>query len=745
MSFVRGTWATLKRELLAYFCSPIAYVLGAAFLVVQGYAFWLLCQTLGSQQAPAGAVLAYFFGGGFLFWLFLLLLISVLTMRLFAEEEQTGTIEALLTAPVPAGSLVLGKYLAALGFYACLWVPTLAYPALLRAYAGEPGAIDPGPLVAGYLGTLLVGASALALGLLASAVARTQLVAAALSFVPLTGLILVGPLAEVYAQQPGLRAVLEHVNVFTHLSELGRGVVDSRRFAFHGALLAWALLAAAQVLRARRGDARAVLQATGRTLLAAAVLLGVNVLAARRPLRADWTRAHVYELSVRTRALLDTLAAEKKQVQVTAFGAALDDRSDLGRHLLELLRRAEAASSGALRVERVDPERDRARTRLLSEQFQLDTADALQGALIVSCEGRQRVLGRAELGEYAPPEPGAEPHLTEFRGEEALAGAILTVASGRTPLLCFTRGHGEAEHDNLSGSGLSDLAQHLKRQNFALRALTTPEELAEIPAACDAVVVVGPERPFLPGEAAALSRYLQRGGRLLALLGALLDRGLTRHLDTGLEELLLGVGIELQRAVVVDPPQRVGTSLSFLVEQTYTEHPLAVGMQDRRTVWPLTRPVRPVQGPAHEPGWQAHAAVTASDQSFAVTDPTALRTEPPPRPAPAPGTDAGLVPIAAAASATPAGARTEARVAVFGSTQIAWNDSLVLYNRDLLLGAAEWLTDAQARVGLPPKRLEQVRLVIAEDQQRRLFFIVVCSMPLMVLLLGLGVAWIRRR
>ncbi len=82
------TLAVARRELLAYFLSPISYIVAALFLVVHGYSFFLLCQLLQSRQAQAGAVMQYFFGGTFLYWLFVMFVVSVLTMRLLAEERQ---------------------------------------------------------------------------------------------------------------------------------------------------------------------------------------------------------------------------------------------------------------------------------------------------------------------------------------------------------------------------------------------------------------------------------------------------------------------------------------------------------------------------------------------------------------------------------------------------------------------------------------------------------------------------------
>src|SRR5262249_42081417 len=148
-----------RRELAAYFYSPVAYIVLALFLVIQGITFTLFLQFLNHPSAPPGAVMSYFFGGTFLFWISVIPATAFLSMRLIAEERRTGTIEALLTAPVRDAEVVLGKYLACLGFYTLLWVPAVLYVALLWRFGGRP---DFGPIAAGYVGAILVGAALLA-------------------------------------------------------------------------------------------------------------------------------------------------------------------------------------------------------------------------------------------------------------------------------------------------------------------------------------------------------------------------------------------------------------------------------------------------------------------------------------------------------------------------------------------------------------------------------------------------------
>ncbi len=132
---MRPLLSLIRREFAAYFLSPVAYVTIAVFLLVAGHLFYLTMSALnetGSRgiEYPMAQLL-----GDERFWLVFLFIPPLLTMRLFAEERSTGTLEVLMTAPLRDWQIVLGKYLACLAFYVILWLPTLAYlPALQGAY-----------------------------------------------------------------------------------------------------------------------------------------------------------------------------------------------------------------------------------------------------------------------------------------------------------------------------------------------------------------------------------------------------------------------------------------------------------------------------------------------------------------------------------------------------------------------------------------------------------------------------------
>jgi ABC-2 type transport system permease protein len=210
--------AIAGRELRSYFVSPLAYVVAAFFMLVAGYLFSLiLYHTKQANLQPLFSNLAVMF----------LLITPALTMRLLADERRTGTIELLMTSPITDRELVLGKYLAAVLYLVFLLALTLVFPIIL-AVSAKP---DWAPIWTGYLGTLLLGASFMALGVLASSLTSNMIVAAMITF----AFSLVVWLLPSAGQMFGGAAndVMTYMSVINHQENLGRGVLDSTDILFY--------------------------------------------------------------------------------------------------------------------------------------------------------------------------------------------------------------------------------------------------------------------------------------------------------------------------------------------------------------------------------------------------------------------------------------------------------------------------------------------------------------------------------
>jgi ABC-2 type transport system permease protein len=236
---MRNVLHIARRELAAYFGSPVAYVVGAVYLAVMGGMFGLIL--VYSREAT----MAYLFYHG-VSLLFLVLVSQVLTMRLLAEEQRQGTMELLLTSPVRDGEVVLGKYLASLGVFLALVGLTLAFPLVLLRL-GNP---DIGPLLSGYLGYSLLGAAMLAIGVFASSVTQNQIIAAVLGIGANLILWVSGDLGDYVGET--LRPVVQYLPLFSHYTDMVRGIIDTKDLVYLLSVIVLFLFLSTRMVETRR-------------------------------------------------------------------------------------------------------------------------------------------------------------------------------------------------------------------------------------------------------------------------------------------------------------------------------------------------------------------------------------------------------------------------------------------------------------------------------------------------------------
>jgi ABC-2 type transport system permease protein len=249
---VRAFWAITKRELFAFFVTPLAWVLILVFVIVQGMHFYLLVDHFASQPDATGdeTPLTAFFGNTVLLYLVLFMLVPPMTMRAFAEERRSGTIESLMTAPVSSAAVVLAKYTAVLTTYVAMWLPTVLYLVIL----GRAGALDWRAAASAYLGVLLVGAGYLALGICASALSRSQFLAMVWTALVLLVLFILGIGEFVTREGTLMHAVCAHVSVWAHMNDFASGLVDTRRLVFYGTLVVLPLFVTTRAVDSWRSE-----------------------------------------------------------------------------------------------------------------------------------------------------------------------------------------------------------------------------------------------------------------------------------------------------------------------------------------------------------------------------------------------------------------------------------------------------------------------------------------------------------
>ncbi|MHC5025156.1 MAG: ABC transporter permease subunit [Planctomycetota bacterium] len=231
---MKGMLAVLKRELIGYFTTPVAYVFTVIFLILTG----VFTFNIGGLYERGQADLRPFFE--FHPWLYLFLIPAV-SMRLWAEERRSGTIELLMTLPLPQWASVVGKYLAAWAFTGIALV--LTFPVWITVnILGDP---DNGVICAAYIGSFLMAGGFLAIGSCVSAMTKSQVIAFVLTVVLCFGFLLAGfpPVLDFFsgwAPQTIVDAIASF-SFLTHFDAISKGVIDARDLIFFLTLIALAL------------------------------------------------------------------------------------------------------------------------------------------------------------------------------------------------------------------------------------------------------------------------------------------------------------------------------------------------------------------------------------------------------------------------------------------------------------------------------------------------------------------------
>ena len=251
---MRNILAIAGKELRGYFASPIAYIVIGAFALLFGYFFYAGVaffnrQSMQMAMGQGGTMninqmlVTPVFINATVMMLFLL---PAITMRTYAEEKRSGTIELLLTSPVTDTEIILGKFLGAMGLYAAMLAVTLIH-ILLLFWFGNP---EWKPIASAYLGMLLMGGCFIAVGLLISSLTKNQIVAGVVTFAVFLMLwvinwigVFVGPTAQ---------AILSHLSITDHFDDFSRGVIDTKHLVYYLSFISLGLFLTAKSVDSER-------------------------------------------------------------------------------------------------------------------------------------------------------------------------------------------------------------------------------------------------------------------------------------------------------------------------------------------------------------------------------------------------------------------------------------------------------------------------------------------------------------
>ncbi len=587
MVWFRQFWAIVRREVSGYFHAPIAYVFGVMFLVVQGVSFWATVKVLAdpSQRAPYGAVLRSLYGGTFLYWVVLIVVVSVISMRLLAEERRSGIWEALMTTPVREGTVILAKWFAAVLFLVVLWLPTLLFLGVLNAHTPVDVGLDFGPILGAYIGVVVIATGFLGVGIAASAATTNQIIAAMITFSLLLGLVLVGHVRMIaaawFADWPVLSQIAAVIDVRAHMDAFARGAIEVRWLVLHTsvAVVGVSLAAVLATLGRKRSSIR-IRRAISMTLIVVIAILG-NAIATQYGKVWDLTRNQVNTLDERTLAILAEIRSEMDVLVVPPQ----DDVFAPEFAEVDRVVRRFATAQPLLRYRVLDPVLKPSQIDEFAREFALAPADLRQGGLVVFQSGeRRRAVDLLDIAGFDRDSLGVGT-MSRFRAEEAFASAIMELGATDTTTICFPFGHGEYRIDRVK-SPWSTLAQRLKRDGIQIESLARLP--TKIPPQCTVVALVGAQTPLRSAEVISLANFLNAGGRLFVALRSLRSnwREIADFPVSGLAVVLADYGISLPSAVVVDPAFATDRPFAWTTVSGYGQHPITSAFQDRRvTVW----------------------------------------------------------------------------------------------------------------------------------------------------------------
>ena len=253
---MNGFFTVYRKELYRLFSSPIFYVVAFIFLTLVGYFFYASVAYYSILSFRAGRdpflaqqlnltdmVLEPFFGS---MSIVLLLMVPLITMRLFAEEKKTGTAELLFTYPISDRGAVLGKFGAAISVMLMLLLGTLPAMIVLEILSSPPWAT----IIGGYLGLLMMSSAFVSLGLLASSLTENQIIAAAIAFGTLLLLWIIGWAESLVG--PTLGSVFKYISLLTHFDNFAKGILDSRDVIFYVLFIVLFLFSTLRILESRR-------------------------------------------------------------------------------------------------------------------------------------------------------------------------------------------------------------------------------------------------------------------------------------------------------------------------------------------------------------------------------------------------------------------------------------------------------------------------------------------------------------
>ncbi len=242
-----------KKELKQYFCTPFGWVVFAIIMFLQGLCLSSVLEQYDKRPVVNNLLLDSL--STYIFTIYFLFLFPLVTMKLFSEEERSGTLETLMTAPIRTWHVVLSKYFAALVFYCCLWIPLFLHIKIFSFFSSTPAPLNGGQMTGIFVILFLIGTFFIAVGCLASSLTSSQIIAAIVTFGLLAFHLVLGLVPGMMGESFSGAASAQffhYINMGEHINTFGQGLIDSRPFVYYLSMTLFTLLLTHHVVDYRR-------------------------------------------------------------------------------------------------------------------------------------------------------------------------------------------------------------------------------------------------------------------------------------------------------------------------------------------------------------------------------------------------------------------------------------------------------------------------------------------------------------
>ena len=509
----------LKKEIISYLSSLVAYVTIGVFLLVLGLFLWVFPQSSILDYGYAGLD-SLFSTAPYLF----MFLIPAITMRSLAEERKEGTFELLLTRPLTYWQIVLGKYFASLLLVLFALLPTLVYYYSVYTLGTPQGNIDTGGVIGSYIGLFLLGASFAAIGLFASSISKNQIIAFTVAvffcFFFYSGFDSLGQLLSLQ------NLSLENLGITAHYQSVSRGVLDTRDLVYFIILTGLFICLTLFVLIKQRqksmksADAKSCFSIVG-------ILILLGIISNFTFTRFDFTKEKRFTISKVSRGVMDSLKDEVRIAVYLKGDNFNGEMKRLQRATNDMLSDLQAYSHGKLQFESVDPV---AYIKSLPDSLQKAAYDTLEAKGIVSQPTSiktdngvtQMLLFPEALVEYRGKYVAVnllqnriglsdeEVYNNSIQNlEYAFSSAIKKITSGGKPIVAFAEG----DHE-LSDLQVNDAMKSLS-DGFEIGRLNLKTVPFSVLEKVRLLIIPKPDTAFTELEKYKIDQYIMRGGRVL--------------------------------------------------------------------------------------------------------------------------------------------------------------------------------------------------------------------------------------